>query len=91
MYRGTDPEELKGVKGKMMADKKSILGNIGNPPRSALLSQEELDYYVQQYQKRGSKGGLMWYRNRLISWEQEAAVGRKIPHPALMVTAERGI
>ncbi|KAM4042678.1 bifunctional epoxide hydrolase 2 isoform 1-T1 [Anomaloglossus baeobatrachus] len=59
-------------------------------PRSKILSESELQYYVSQFKKSGFRGPLNWYRNMDRSWEW-AVKGHnwKILVPALMVTAEK--
>ncbi|KAM3930264.1 bifunctional epoxide hydrolase 2 [Leptodactylus fuscus] len=59
-------------------------------PRSKILSESELQYYVSQFKKSGFRGPLNWYRNMDRTWEW-AVKGHnwKIQVPALMVTAEK--
>ncbi|XP_071999980.1 bifunctional epoxide hydrolase 2 [Engystomops pustulosus] len=58
-------------------------------PRSRILSEPELQFYVSQFKKSGFRGPLNWYRNMDRTWEW-AVKGHnwKILVPALMVTAE---
>ncbi|XP_076835394.1 bifunctional epoxide hydrolase 2 [Brachyhypopomus gauderio] len=59
-------------------------------PRSALLSEAALQYYVQQYSKQGFRGPLNWYRNVERNWRWMCSRPRgKILIPALMVTAQK--
>ncbi|XP_054431978.1 bifunctional epoxide hydrolase 2 isoform X2 [Pteronotus mesoamericanus] len=59
------------------------------PSLSKLLSEEDIQYYVQQFKKSGFRGPLNWYRNADRNWEYSCKVReRKIMIPALMVTAE---
>uniref|UniRef100_A0A4W4F9S4 AB hydrolase-1 domain-containing protein n=1 Tax=Electrophorus electricus TaxID=8005 RepID=A0A4W4F9S4_ELEEL len=59
-------------------------------PRSALLSETALQYYVQQYSKQGFRGPLNWYRNVERNWRWMCSrPWGKILIPALMVTAEK--
>lgn len=58
-----------------------------DPPRSSMITQPELDYYVAQYKKRGFEGGLNYYKTRQVNWEQEAGLPRTIQHRTLMLTA----
>ena len=66
----------------------SLLPDV-DPPRSKLLSQKELDYYVEQYKRRGFEGGLNYYKTRQLNWELEveANLPKVIQHQALMLTA----
>uniref|UniRef100_A0AAR2LDD0 AB hydrolase-1 domain-containing protein n=1 Tax=Pygocentrus nattereri TaxID=42514 RepID=A0AAR2LDD0_PYGNA len=61
-------------------------------PRSSMLSEEALQYYVQQYTKSGFRGPLSWYRNVERNWRWLCSRPRgKILMPALMVTAGQDI
>ncbi|XP_035887951.1 bifunctional epoxide hydrolase 2 isoform X1 [Phyllostomus discolor] len=60
------------------------------PSLSKLLSEEDIQYYVQQFKKSGFRGPLNWYRNIDRNWKWVCkGRGRKILIPALMVTAEK--
>ncbi|XP_056419734.1 bifunctional epoxide hydrolase 2 isoform X2 [Hyla sarda] len=59
-------------------------------PRSSILSESALQFYVSQFKKNGFRGPLNWYRNMDRSWEWTVkAHNWKILVPALMVTAEK--
>jgi len=59
---------------------------------AALLSEEELAFYIEAFSKSGFRGGVSWYRNFDRNWSQHPEIGdQKIEHPALMVTAERDL
>ncbi|XP_042636600.1 bifunctional epoxide hydrolase 2 [Orycteropus afer afer] len=59
------------------------------PTLSKMITEEELQFYVQQFKKSGFRGPLNWYRNMDRNWKWGCkGVGRKILIPALMVTAE---
>ncbi|XP_051579081.1 bifunctional epoxide hydrolase 2 [Myxocyprinus asiaticus] len=67
-----------------------FVGSPDDPPRSAILSESALQYYVQQYTKSGFRGPLNWYRNGERNWRWMCSRPRgKIMMPALMVTAEK--
>ena len=66
--------------------------------RSRLVSKEELDYYVQQYMRRGEngerqlRGPLNWYRMREANFRDEeplAKAGVRLEMPALYIAASR--
>ncbi|XP_013877245.1 bifunctional epoxide hydrolase 2 [Austrofundulus limnaeus] len=58
-------------------------------PRSSMLTEMDLQYYVSQFKKSGFRGPLNWYRNSDISWKWMCSLpSGKILMPALMVTAE---
>jgi len=68
-----------------------LQGYHENPQRSPLITEEELDMYVKNYQKSGFRACLNWYRTRELNWKeaQELQIGTMINHPALMVTTGR--
>ncbi|KAA0711573.1 Bifunctional epoxide hydrolase 2 [Triplophysa tibetana] len=65
-----------------------FVGAPDDPPRSAILNESALRFYVQQYSKSGFRGPLNWYRNGERNWRWMCSRPRgKIMMPALMVTA----
>jgi pimeloyl-ACP methyl ester carboxylesterase len=57
------------------------------PP--AWMSEEELDVYVDAFERTGFTGGLNWYRNIDRNWELTEPVGdRHVEQPALFLTGE---
>uniref|UniRef100_A0A672FE98 AB hydrolase-1 domain-containing protein n=1 Tax=Salarias fasciatus TaxID=181472 RepID=A0A672FE98_SALFA len=57
-------------------------------PRSSMLTEADLQYYISQYTKSGFRGPLNWYRNHEANWKWECSQPfDKILMPALMVTA----
>ncbi|XP_027147227.1 bifunctional epoxide hydrolase 2 [Larimichthys crocea] len=57
-------------------------------PRSSMLTEAELQYYVSQYKERGFRRPLNWYRNREANWKWMCSRPTgKLLIPALMVTA----
>lgn len=87
MFRSSEADDFPGFP---MKTKTSFLGDL-DPPRSHMITQEELNYYVEEYQKRGFEGGLNWYKTRKINWELEANLPKTIFHSALMVTVGRDV
>ncbi|KAG8506326.1 Bifunctional epoxide hydrolase 2, partial [Galemys pyrenaicus] len=60
------------------------------PSLSRIVTEEDIQFYVQQFQRSGFRGPLNWYRNIDRNWQWGCkAAGRKILVPALMVTAEK--
>src|SRR5204862_830736 len=56
-------------------------------PPPAWLSEEELAYYVEEFERTGFTGGLNYYRNMDRTWElTEYLDGRTIDCPSLFVT-----
>uniref|UniRef100_A0A7N4P685 AB hydrolase-1 domain-containing protein n=1 Tax=Sarcophilus harrisii TaxID=9305 RepID=A0A7N4P685_SARHA len=67
-----------------------ILKKSENPPRSWMVTEEEIEFYVQQFKKSGFRGPLNWYRNLDANWRWGCTgVRRKILIPALIVIAEK--
>ena len=60
------------------------------PRRPPWLSEQELDVYVEAFERTGFTGGLNWYRNIDRNWELTASVAdRRVEQPALFLTGER--
>ena len=57
---------------------------IGQP----LLSDSEIDVFVQAFERTGFTGGINWYRNIDRNWELTAIAPQKVEAPSLMVCAE---
>jgi epoxide hydrolase A/B len=59
------------------------------PRRPDWLSEEELQVYVESFERSGFSGGLNWYRNIDRNWELTADLAdRRIEQPALFLTGE---
>jgi pimeloyl-ACP methyl ester carboxylesterase len=53
------------------------------------LSEQELDVYVEAFERTGFTGGLNWYRNIDRNWELgEPFAERRIEQPAMFLTGE---
>jgi pimeloyl-ACP methyl ester carboxylesterase len=60
-------------------------GGRREPP--AWLSEQELDVYVEAFERTGFTGGLNWYRNIDRNWElSEPFAERRIEQPAMFLT-----
>lgn len=103
---GSDPAKLRamlaglyGARGpngeKAFSTGEGVLfGNLDKMGKSPLLSDEEVEFYVEQYARNGIRGPLNWYRTRKINYEEELALlvgGQqpKVKPPAMIVTAAR--
>jgi pimeloyl-ACP methyl ester carboxylesterase len=54
------------------------------------LSEEDLDYFTEQFQRSGFRGGLNWYRNFDRNWELTAPFsGATITQPTLFIWGDR--
>ncbi|CAG8490764.1 1242_t:CDS:10 [Ambispora leptoticha] len=68
-------------------DGKVYLGSLNKAPKSAFISDKELDYYIAQYKARGFHGALNWYKTRKVNYQDEKGLRREINTPSLMITA----
>jgi pimeloyl-ACP methyl ester carboxylesterase len=58
--------------------------------RPPWLSEQELEVYVEAFERTGFTGGLNWYRNIDRNWELMAPVAeRRVEQPAFFLTGER--
>jgi pimeloyl-ACP methyl ester carboxylesterase len=57
-------------------------------PRERFLTDEELDVFVDSFQRTGFTGGINWYRNMTRNWRLGEGIEDKVTAPSLMVMAE---
>ncbi len=65
-------------------------GLLDSQEQALGVTQEDLDYYVEQYQRSGFRGGLNWYRN--LDWNMEITPqlqDKKISQPAMFIAGEK--
>jgi pimeloyl-ACP methyl ester carboxylesterase len=56
------------------------------------LTEADLDFFTHEFERRGFRGGLNWYRNMDRSWELSAPFqGKKIEQPALFISGDRDL
>ena len=56
------------------------------------LTENDIDFYVQEFTRTGFTGGLNWYRNHDLSWELLGAfAGARVTVPALYVAGDRDL
>ena len=55
------------------------------------LRQEDLDYYVSQFEKAGFRGGVNYYRNFGLSWELTADLDQTVRVPALFIAGDKDL
>jgi pimeloyl-ACP methyl ester carboxylesterase len=69
----------------------NMLGSVPDPTTLPhWLTEEDLDIYVETFQRSGFRGGLNWYRNFDRNWELLAAYsGAKITQPALFIWGDQ--
>ncbi|EKV16038.1 Epoxide hydrolase, putative [Penicillium digitatum PHI26] len=67
-----------------------LLDKLGELKLSRLLSEEELEFYTNEFVRNGIHGPLNWYRTRDVNFEDELAVlDREIQIPTLFIQALR--
>jgi pimeloyl-ACP methyl ester carboxylesterase len=60
------------------------------PRRPRWLTEQELEVYVESFERTGFTGGLNWYRNIDRNWElTELVADRRVEQPALFLTGAR--
>ena len=52
-------------------------------------SDDDLDYYVSQFEKSGFRGPLNYYRNHNLTWELTAGAPTTISQPAMFVAGDK--
>lgn len=58
----------------------------------AWLTEEELDYFVEQYTRSGFTGGLNWYRSMDLKWQQRKPFENKQSQvPAYFIGSEQDV
>jgi epoxide hydrolase A/B len=54
------------------------------------VTEADLDYYTQEFQRTGFRGGLNWYRNFDRNWQTTPELAdKKVEQPALFIAGER--
>jgi len=68
----------------------TLLENCSRPDvLPAWLTEHDIDYFAEQFERTGFSGGLNWYRNIDSRWEQTPFLaGAKLQQPALFVAGE---
>ncbi|OQE44717.1 hypothetical protein PENCOP_c002G04439 [Penicillium coprophilum] len=72
------------------ANKGVLVDTIGKLKISRLLSEEELEFYTNEFARSGIHGPLNWYRTRDVNYEDELAIlDRVIQVPTLFIQGLR--
>lgn len=80
------------VSPKNVRQRGGMFAGVTTIPRSDFVTEEELDYYVQNFKNHGFRGPLNWYRNYERNWKWLRSVShRKVTLPALMITASHDV
>ena len=61
----------------------------GVDPRPPLLTKDEMDAFVESFERTGFTGGINWYRNFTSNWTRSQGVDQQVRVPSLMVMAEK--
>ncbi|HKT54688.1 MAG TPA: alpha/beta hydrolase [Caulobacteraceae bacterium] len=56
--------------------------------RPPFLSDDEMDVFVETYERTGFTGGINWYRNLTRNWQIAAGQVEKVEAPSLMIMAD---
>jgi pimeloyl-ACP methyl ester carboxylesterase len=89
IYGGRNPE------GKRMFTPENgiVFDALPGMGKSPLLTEKELDYYVDYYSRNGLHGTVNWYRTREANWKEELELvnaGRfKVEVPCLFIQASK--
>jgi len=87
LFRSSRPEDQIGR--FMTSQSKGFLSDF--PARvtksNFLLTDQEFERYVQEFQRTGFRGGLHYYATTELNWKDEEGVPAVIEAPALMICA----
>ena len=65
--------------------------DMTDPPGEPLMSDEEMDVFVDAFSKGGFTGPINWYRNITRNWETSADINQQIDVPCAMIYGEYDI
>ncbi len=91
IYYSASGDAPEGVGFSMLLPGHGLLHRAPNPDTlPEWLSEQDLDYYVGEFERAGFRGGLNWYRNLRRNWELTTPWrGRPIQQPSLFLAGER--
>ena len=58
-------------------------------PRETFLTDGEMAFFVETFQRTGFTGGINWYRNFTRNWRAAEGMDQQVKVPSLMVMAEK--
>lgn len=73
---------------KNFAIVKALQADENNWTGQLVMSEAELQFFIDTFEKTGFTGGINWYRNFTKNWEDGANVVQKVTVPSLMIMAE---
>lgn len=93
LYVSPDTPKEKPAITDTRAEAGGFIERLGEPKRAPdWLTEEDLNYFVSQFQKAGFEGGINYYRNINRNWELLAPYAdRKIEMPTLFMAGERDL
>lgn len=59
--------------------------------QNGILTDEELNVFASAYAHTGFTGGINWYRNFQLNWEQSKDLVQRVPQRSLMIMAENDV
>lgn len=66
------------------------LAELSTYGKTKLMSDREMDYYVQEYSRTGMHGPLNWYRIRYVNWKDERDLKQtRIDIPSLFIAGKK--
>ena len=57
-------------------------------PGEQLMPREELQFFINTFEKTGFTGGINWYRNFTRNWVESGTMEQRVHVPGLMIMAE---
>lgn len=76
---------------RLIYDKSEKMLETGSVPETlpGWLTEEDIAFYVKEFERTGFRGGLNWYRNIDRRWETMSfLIGAKIRQPSLFIAGE---
>jgi pimeloyl-ACP methyl ester carboxylesterase len=57
-------------------------------PGELVMQKEELQFFIDTFEKTGFTGGINWYRNFTRNWVESGTMEQRVHVPGLMIMAE---
>lgn len=94
MYRSSSgqPASTKASPENRMWDNLELLNIVQSDestwPGKLLITDDDLAYYTQGFERAGFRGAINWYRNFSRNWQMSEGFEQKVSLPSLMICAE---
>ncbi|MBI1239770.1 MAG: alpha/beta fold hydrolase [Alphaproteobacteria bacterium] len=69
----------------------ALAGDEAIWPGELVMSEPELQVFIDTFEKTGFTGGINWYRNFTRNWKTTEGVEEKVTAPCLMIMAENDV